>query len=75
MRSIRRPLARLAPMALAIPLLVGSPEDASAKSCTDGYLSCINDVLMDGTHGFLDEMGSIECGASWAGCVIRKFRG
>lgn len=70
----RRFLSRMAPMALAVPLLFGSPESASASSCTDDYLGCINEVLSNGTDGFIDELGSIECGAIWAGCVLRRFR-
>lgn len=70
----RRFLTWMAGMALAFPLLLGSPEPARASSCTDDYLSCINDVLADGTDGFADELGSIECGAVWAGCVLRRFR-
>jgi hypothetical protein len=75
MLQTRRFLTRIAPMALALPLLLGSPEAASASSCTDDYLLCINEVLANGTDGPIDELGSIECGAEWAGCVLRKFSG
>lgn len=68
-------ITRVAPVALALPLVLGSPDPVRADSCTDRYLRCINNVLMEGTDGIIDELGSIECGATWAGCVLRSFKG
>jgi hypothetical protein len=63
---------------LALSLVFGAPQEGSARgpACTDSYLVCINDALDGGAglDGAADELGSIECAASWAGCVFRRFR-
>lgn len=63
---------------LAFSLVFAAPQEGSARgpACTDSYLECINDAVDggNGTEGAADELGSIECAASWAGCVILRFR-
>lgn len=63
---------------LALTLVLASPQEGSARGpdCTDNYLECINEALDGGaaTDGAADELGSIECAASWAGCVFLRFR-
>ena len=63
---------------LALSLVFAAPQEGSARgpACTDSYLECINEALDggQGTDGAADELGSIECAASWAGCVFQRFR-
>lgn len=63
---------------LGLSLVFAAPQEGSAwgPACTDSYLECINDALDGGedTAGAADELGSIECAASWAGCVLKRFR-
>ena len=67
-------------LGLSLGLLLSVPEEGSARGprCTDSYLECINDALDGGNTGgfwdFSDELGSVECGAGWAGCVLGRFR-
>lgn len=66
---------------LALGVLLAAPQEGSARGagCTDSYLECLNGALDGGmateSGDFSDELGSIECAAGWAGCVIRRFRG
>lgn len=66
---------------LTLSVLFAAPQEGSARGpgCTDGYLECLNDALDGGMAAeggdLSDELGSIECAAGWAGCVIRRFRG
>lgn len=61
-------------MAVALFLLLtGTPERAEARpACTTSYLLCLNWALQQGSPTL--ELGSIECGAGWVGCVARKLR-
>jgi hypothetical protein len=63
---------------LALSLVFTAPQEGSARGpvCTDSYLECINEALDGGmgTDGAADELGSIECAASWAGCVFQRVR-
>ena len=61
-------------MAVALFLLMaGTPEEAEARPrCTTSYLLCLNWALQQGFP--TTEIGSIECGAGWVGCVTRKLR-
>jgi len=67
-------------LALSLGLLLSLPAEGSARvrSCTSSYLLCLNDALSGGNTGgagdFSDELGSVECAAGWAGCVLGRFR-
>lgn len=71
---------RVALPLFALSLLFAVPDEGSARGpgCTDSYLECLNGALDGGMIGgggdFSDEMGSIECAAGWAGCVMGRFR-
>jgi len=67
-------------LALSLGLLFSLPAEGSARarSCTSSYLVCLNHALDGGNIGdagdFSDELGSVECAAGWAGCVLNRFR-
>jgi len=67
-------------LAVALGLLLSLPAEGSARgpSCTTSYLECLNEALDGGNTGgagdFSDELGSVECAAGWAGCVLGRFR-
>ena len=78
MRSILTVLTggTLPALALAFLLSLTGQATAEGPSCTDAYLLCINEATDGGADGWdlSEELGAIECGASWAGCVLRRFR-
>jgi hypothetical protein len=58
------------PLALLAVIGFGAPEKAHAASCTDRYMSCLNDSWH--TSGFARMLADVECAAEYVGCVRRK---
>jgi hypothetical protein len=71
MKTLRIPLIALS---LALLALAGSAENVSASraACSEDYLLCLNDALA--LEAISEELGSIECAASWIGCTVSKLR-
>lgn len=58
------------PLVLLIAGTAVVPAPASAASCTEGYMRCLNDSY--DTSGLLRVMADMECLFEYVGCVRRK---
>ena len=58
--------------AIAAAGAVLAPRPAAAQSCTDGYVTCLNDSY--DLTGALQTMADVECFAAYTSCVGSKIK-
>lgn len=59
-------------LAVAAGAVTLTPGAVAAQDCTSGYVKCMNDTWM--YSGIEQYMANLECGAKYAGCLIREVK-